>query len=467
MRSGLALAAGIRGIGALMLERLPGFRDFYPEDCARRDFLFRVWTEAARRHGFRRYDIPTLEPLELFTEKSGPEIVSQLFNFTDKGGREVALRPELTPSLARMVGARVATLKKPVKWFNIAENFRYEKPQEGRLRSHFQLNCDIFGEPGPAADAELIAVCLACLRAFGLGPEDFALRLSDRTLWTLLLEAMGIEGTAAMEVLGIIDKLERTPREETLKRLQPHFGDASEDFLGQFGMLMALHEFGEMADFMRSLAPNAGIREKTETRLGVWRELLDALDAMELSPFIRIDLGIVRGLAYYTGFVFEVFKLAPDRSGYAGRALAGGGRYDHLVGKLGFPPTEAVGFGMGDVTMTQFLEEKKKLPPIIEAPDVFIVAAGEAERRAALGLVGRLRAAGIRTEFALRAPGFGKQFRLAGQSGARLAVVVGADELAAGNARLKDLASGGESVVPLSGAPAAVRVALEEGIGSA
>ncbi len=450
-----------------MLERLPGFRDFYPEDCARRDFIFRVWAEAARAHGFRRYDIPTLEPLELFTEKSGPEIVSQLFNFTDKGGREVALRPELTPSLARMVGARVATLRKPVKWFNIAENFRYEKPQEGRLRSHYQLNCDIFGEPGPAADAELIAVCLACLRGFGAGPEDCALRLSDRTLWTLLLEAMGIEGAGAMEVLGIVDKFERTPREETLKRLRPHFGEACEDFLGQVEALMALREFGEMAAFMRSLAPNADIRKKIETRIGLWRELLDALDAMELSPFVRIDLGIVRGLAYYSGFVFEVFKLAPDGKGYAGRALAGGGRYDHLVGKLGFPETEAVGFGMGDVTMAQFLEEKKKLPPIVDAPDVFIVAAGDAERRAALGLATRLRADGIRTEYALRAPGFGKQFRLAGQSGARLAVVVGGDELAAGNARLKDLASGGEAVVPLATVPAAAREALAEGIGSA
>ncbi|MCC5807888.1 MAG: histidine--tRNA ligase [Opitutales bacterium] len=450
-----------------MLERLPGFRDFYPEDCARRDFIFRVWTEAARRHGFRRYDIPTLEPLELFTEKSGPEIVGQLFNFTDKGGREVALRPELTPSLARMVGARVATLKKPVKWFNIAENFRYEKPQEGRLRSHYQLNCDIFGEPGPAADAELMAVCLACLRGFGLGPEDFALRLSDRTLWSLLLEALGIAGDKAMEVLGIVDKFERTPREETLKRLEPHFGDAREDFLGQVETLMGLREIEEMGAFMRSLAPNAAIREKIEARLGMWRELLEALDAMDLTSFVRIDLGIVRGLAYYTGFVFEVFKLAPAGAGYVGRALAGGGRYDHLVGKLGFPATEAVGFGMGDVTMAQFLEEKKQLPPIIEAPDVYVVAAREGERRAALGLVSRLRAAGIRTEYALRAPGFGKQFRLAGQSGARLAVVVGTDELAAGNVRIKDLGSGGETLVPLAGAPGAARDALAGGIASA
>lgn len=447
-----------------MIDRLPGFRDFHPEDCARRDFIFRVWTDAARRHGFRKYDIPTLEPLELFTEKSGPEIVSQLFNFTDKGGREVALRPEMTPSLARMVGSRVATLRKPVKWFNIAENFRYEKPQEGRLRSHYQINCDIFGEAGPAADAELIAVCLACVRGFGLGPEDFALRLSDRTLWSLLLEALGVEAGVALEVLGIIDKLERVSRDETLMRLQPHFGDAREDFLARVEALMGLRAFAEMGAFMRSLAPNAAIRDKIEARLGVWRELLDTLDAMELMPFVRMDLGIVRGLAYYTGFVFEVFKLAPDGAGHAGRALAGGGRYDHLVGKLGFPETEAVGFGMGDVTMARFLEEKKRLPPIVDGPEVYVLAGGETARRAALALVGRLRAAGIRTEYALRAPSFGKQFRLAGQSGARLAVIAGADEIAAGAVRLKDLGSGGETVVPVASVPEAARDALAEGL---
>lgn len=446
-----------------MHERLPGFRDFYPEDCAKRNFLFRVWSDAARCHGFHEYDIPTLEPLNLFTEKSGPEIVSQLFNFTDKGGREVALRPELTPSLARMVGAKVASLPKPLKWFNIAENFRYEKPQEGRLRSHYQLNCDIFGEPGPGADAELIATAIASIRSFGPTEKDFVVRLSDRTLWMLFLASLGHEGEAALGVLGVIDKLERLPREQALERLTPFFGEAREDFFAQVETILSLRDAHSLAKFFLSHTPNADLRAKIEARLAEWTTLLETLAAMGLGPFIRVDLGIVRGLAYYTGFVFEIFKLDADGN-LSGRALAGGGRYDHLIGKLGFPDTPAVGFGMGDVTMTQFLEERGCLPKMIEKPDVFVVLGGGEARTLGLATAGALRSAGIRTEYPLRAVGFGKQFRLAGQSGARLAVIVGEDEAARHQIRVKDLTSGGEVGIFASHAVEAIRAFLDEGI---
>ncbi len=447
-----------------MLERLPGFRDFYPEACARRNFLFRVWTEASRRHGFVEYDIPTLEPLELFTEKSGPEIVSQLFNFTDKGGREVALRPELTPSLARMVGARIATLKKPVKWFNIAENFRYEKPQEGRLRSHYQLNCDILGEEGPSADVELMAVCLACLRGFGLGPADFALRLSDRKLWSLYLEALGLEGESALAVLGVVDKMGRTPREETLKRLAPYLNEASEDFLATVENLMELRNFEDVATFLRAQAPTQEIRAKMDERLETWQELLAGLEAMDLMDYVCVDLGIVRGLAYYTGFVFEVFRKAEAGEGYVGRALAGGGRYDHLIGKLGFTDTPAVGFGMGDVTMRQLLEEKGLLPALVDAPDAYAIAAGEVERRTALNAVRRLRDAGFRVDYALKPLGFGKQFRVADQSGTRFALIFGADEIARQAVKVKDLQSGAEVDVPNEHLVEALHAFRSEGV---
>lgn len=445
-----------------MFERLPGFRDFYPEDCARRNHLFRLWSETARRFGFVEYDIPTLEPLELFTEKSGPEIVSQLFNFVDKGDRPVALRPELTPSLARMVGSRANGLKRPIKWFNVAENFRYEKPQKGRLRSHYQFNCDIFGEPGAGADAELIAVCVESLRALGLTETDFVVRLSDRQLWIAYLAALGQEGAAALAILGVIDKLERNESATTLELLKPYFGEASEDFLANVQTLVGLRSFDELEQFFLAQAPNAGTRDTLMARLAEWRALLDGLEAFGLSPFIRIDLGIVRGLAYYTGFVFEVFEIAEQ--GTTGRALAGGGRYDHLIEKLGYTALPAVGFGMGDVTMTDLLDKKNLFPPFIGGTEIHVVIGGPAERKVALEDIGLLRRSGISVEYSLKEVGFGKQFKTAAQSGAKLALTYGSDEIAAGAVRVKELSSGREINVPRARLVAIIREILAEGL---
>lgn len=430
------------------IECLPGFRDFYPEDRARRDFLFRQWNQVARRAGFRPYDIPTLEPLELFTEKSGPEIVDQLFHFVDKGGREVALRPELTPSLARMVGSQANSLKRPVKWFNIAENFRYEKPQKGRLRSHYQFNADIFGEPGTGADAEVIALCVEALCQTGLGAADFTLRLSDRTLWMAFLGALGHEGEAANGILAVIDKRERLPEEALMEKLKPWFNEAVTDFLAQVETLVRVRDMNQLREFFRRIVFDAEAGKAVVERLDQWQRLLADLDALGVGPCVRIDLGIVRGLAYYTGFVFEVFALDPD-GGYEGRALAGGGRYDHLVSRLGYPPMPAVGFGMGDVTIGQLLEERGKMPPMLEAPDIFVVIGGEAERDVALRMVHRLRCGGYRVEYPLKIVGFGKQFRIAGQSGARVALIIGEDERVAGKVKLRDMRDGGETLLPI------------------
>lgn len=424
-----------------MFQTLPGFRDFYPEDCARRNHLFRLWTQVARRSGYTQYDIPTLEPLELFTEKSGPEIVSQLFNFDDKGGRAVALRPELTPSLARMVGAKANALKRPIKWFNIAENFRYEKPQKGRLRSHYQLNCDIFGEAGAGADAELIATCVECLAVFGLGPQDIVLRLSDRSLWMLYLASLGLEGSQALEVLAIIDKLERTPATEVVSKLAGVFGEAAQDVLHKITDLIAIRELSQLQEFLLAHATTGEQRLQLQARLSDWQILLDSLKALGVGDFVRLDLGIVRGLAYYTGFVFEVFELSAD--GLTGRALAGGGRYDHLVAKLGYQDLPAVGFGMGDVTLTDLLSARKLLPEYINAPDFYVVC-GDSERSAALRLVALTRHCGYTAEYGLKSAGFGKQFKNAAQSGAPYVVIIGSEEVASGNLKLKRMADGME-----------------------
>jgi len=440
-----------------MFHCLPGFRDFYPAQCAARNYVFDQWEQTALRFGFSRYDAPLLEPLELFKVKSGEEIVSQLFNFIDKGGREVALRPELTPSLARLVGAKSASLKKPVKWFCIGENFRYERPQKGRLRSHYQLNADILGEPGPGADAELIALCLDAFSAFGLTAEDICLHLSDRDLWIDFLACLGCEDESALQVLPIIDKLERVEQKKTIDGLRVHFGDAAEDTLSKINALIKMRGIDDLRTFLHSQAPDAEIKDRLTYRLAQWEVLLDRLNGLGLIPWVQIDLGIVRGLAYYTGFVFEVY----EKSGRS-RALAGGGRYDHLLKKLGYTDLPATGFGLGDVVLTDLLEEKKLLPAFKQAPDIYVVMGEEPERKAALGDVARLRSLGFSVEYALKDVAFGKQFKSAGQSGARLALIYGSSELAAGNVKIRDLSSGSETDVPLKDLASAIKKALEK-----
>lgn len=426
-----------------MFEVLPGFRDFYPDACRKRNFLFQRCRDWARRFDFSEYDIPTLEPLELFTRKSGEEIVEQLFHFEDKGGRAVALRPELTPSLARMVGSRINSLKRPVKWFNIAENFRYERQQKGRLRSHYQFNADIFGEPGPGADAEIISLLLHLLQDLGLGPDAIRLRLSDRRLWMLFLEGLGLEGDRALQVLAVIDKMERLSEEALRDQLQPFFHDATEDFRASVELLRLQRDPEDLGSVLCRLSPGAALQGALEERLADWRLLLSTLESQGLGPYLQVDLGIVRGLAYYTGFVFEVFAL--DVTGHpTGRALAGGGRFDHLVGLLGYSEVPAVGFGMGDVVLGDTLEEKGLLPPLVEAPDCFFVFGGESAQAAAMAEAAALRCLGYRVAYALRETGFGKQFKLAGQSGARFALIIGSEELQSGTIRIRDLQSGEE-----------------------
>src|SRR5476651_2613726 len=365
-------------------QTLPGFREFYPEDFARRNHIFRLWRQTANAFGFAEYDAPVLEPLELYKAKSGDEIEGQLFSFTDKGGREVALRPEMTPTVCRLVGEKAATLKRPIKWFSIAEFYRYERMQKGRGRCFHQLNADIFGEPGPEAETELIALLIQCLRAFGLTEQDFYVRLSDRNLWFYYLEALGLDEPRARAVLGAVDKFEKLG-DDAFKSYAEQFGPLDS---GLKAKVLAFLEVKSLAALEETLAALGG--EKISARLADWKKLLGNLAAMGLADFVQVDLGVVRGLAYYTGFVFEAF----DRKGDL-RALAGGGRYNDLIKKLGGPDLPAVGFAIGDMTFALLLEERGLAPVIVSAPDVYAVIGGEAERRAAFAVIHALRAAGF------------------------------------------------------------------------
>ncbi len=374
------------------MERLPGFRDFYPEPIPHTDvwsadarqFIFEKWRMAARRYNFREYDGPPLEPLELFTTKSGDEIVSQLYNFTDKGDRAIALRPEMTPTLARMIAAHERNYKKPVKWFAIPQLFRYERQQKGRLREHFQFNADIIGETDPAADAELIALLIDTLRAFGLTEQDFVIRLSSRNAWHDFYKKgkQQTENGHEYQFFQVIDKLERTEPEESEKKL------------AALGFSLAqVHQFIEAGE------PTAELES-----------ILRNLAARGLRGFAKVDYKVVRGLAYYTGVVFEAF----DATGEF-RAIAGGGRYDNLVklisgGKVELP---ALGFGMGDVVLLELLKERKLLPAFDSRTDVFVIVEDEALRPQSLQLVQDLRSTGYAVEFALTPAKPDKQFKRA------------------------------------------------------
>lgn len=430
----------------MSFDPLPGFRDFYPEACARRNHIFHQWTSWAQRFDFQEYDIPTLEPLDLFTRKSGEEIVGQLFHFEDQGGRAVALRPELTPSLARMVGSRANSLKRPIKWFNIAENFRYERQQKGRLRSHYQFNADIFGESGVEADADILTLLVSVLRDFGLRERDFRVRLSDRSLWTLFLQGLGLEGGRALEVLSVIDKMERMSEEDLRQRLTPFFHDEVEAFLASVDHLRRQRDLEGLSQAMQRLCPTRELLEAMNARLDTWDRLLRLLRASGVDAFIGIDLGIVRGLAYYTGFVFEAFLLDPEGQP-TGRALAGGGRFDHLVGLLGFSDLPAVGFGMGDVVLADALEEKGLFPETLPAPRVYCVIAGPEERELAMADAALLRSHGLSVAYGLKQAGFGKQFKLAGASGAAFALIYGSEERGQNAVKLRDLRSGEERLI--------------------
>lgn len=418
-------------------QSLPGFREFYPEDFSRRQHIFANWRQAAQAHGFQEYDAPVLEPLELYTTKSGDEIEGQLFSFTDKGGRDVSLRPEMTPTVCRMVGAKAGALKRPIKWFSIAEFYRYERAQKGRLRAFNQFNADIFGEAGPEAEIELISLLIQCLAGYGLTKDDFYVRLSDRNLWFFYLEALGFNDAQTRGILSAIDRFEKMGDDAFKGYVEAHGALALE----LKDKVLAFLRIKSLPELEAVLAPYAS--EKLTARLADWRKVLDGVAAMGLSDFISVDLGVVRGLAYYTGFVFEAF----DRKGDL-RALAGGGRYNDLVKKLGYADLPAVGFAIGDVTTGLLLEQRGLLPAFGHGPHAYVVMGGAEERKAAFADIRTLRAAGWRVEYPLKDTAFGKQFKVAAESGAKLALIYGGDELARGVVKIRNLADRSEREVP-------------------
>jgi histidyl-tRNA synthetase len=393
---------------------LPGFRDFYPQELAERAYIMRTWREVARRYAFVEYDGPPLEPLELYTRKSGDEIVGQLYNFVDKGGREVALRPEMTPTVARMVAARANALRKPVRWFSMPQLFRYERQQRGRLREHYQLNVDLFGTREIAADAELVACAVDMMRAFGLTARDVVVRVSDRRILQAFLEGLGVAESALVEVYGVIDKLERTP------------AAVSSDKLAALGVpAPAIERILTIADVdfaeVQARVGKGAAAEQVEELARFLRYVPVLLGGD--GSWLKLDLSIVRGLAYYTGIVFELF----DRSGEF-RAICGGGRYDTLLQSLGGADMPALGFGMGDVVLGELLRAKGLMPPMEAGAEVWLAADEATPLERVMREAAQRRAEGQSVEYALRPQTLSKQKKAAQASGAREFVTLSNDD---------------------------------------
>ncbi len=383
---------------------LPGFRDFFPPEHAALRVIFQAWREASRCSGFTEYEGPELESLELYTEKSGEEIVGQLYHFQDKGEREVALRPEMTPTLARMVASQHRNYRKPIKWFSIPRLFRYERPQKGRHREHYQWNCDIVGEKSVMAEAELIGTLCLGLSLLGLSAKDVVVKVSDRSWWDSFLEKEGVGEAERSGVLRQLDRLEGATAEQRREKL---------------GGLAA--------------AVEAVWQGKSEDSAAL-QEVHRGVRGLGYGDWCETDYRVVRGLAYYTGVVFEVH----DRAGKL-RAVAGGGRYDGLLKRLGGEDLPAVGFGMGDAVLAELLREKGMATPKVGGAEIFVVAE-KAEQEMAWDVVGQLRRGGFSTDYDPGAGKWGKQLEMAEAKGARWALLVGR-EVGEGKLGVKELAT--------------------------
>jgi histidyl-tRNA synthetase len=428
-----------------------GTRDFYPGDLAVRRHIEHAWRSASVDCGFDEVEGPTFEHLELYTAKSGEGIVNELFSFRRAGGEnDYALRPEFTPTLARMVAARAGSLPVPVKWFAIPNMFRAERPQRGRLREFVQWNIDVCGVEGAATDIDVISVAILALERLGLTPGDVQVRLSHRVAIARVLGALGVAAEKSAEAMTLLDRRDKLKPDEFAQRAAAL--GLSADAVARFDT--AARATQRLAEPLAGLAAKIGV---SPDELAALDEVRTAADRAGILDWCTVDVGIVRGLAYYTGTVFEVHEVSG-----AERAVAGGGRYDGLVELFGGPRMPACGFGMGDVVLANVLRDRKLLPDdgaaLLPRPDAFVISAGgDAADTELPRLLMRLRRAGLHARSSAKSTrNVGKLLGDAGKARARFAVILGA-ELADGNVVLKDLDAGSQRVVPLSGIEATLR----------
>ena len=411
-----------------MAQGVRGTRDFYPEDMRLRNWLFQKFHASSLSHGFEEYDSPIIEHEELYTRKQGEEITQQLYNFEDKGGRKISLRPEMTPSLARMVMARSGALPLPIKWYSIPQCWRYERTQRGRGREHYQWNVDIWGMEGIEADAELLSVMVHMFKSVGLTHDDVVVRISSRKVLEEVLGSLGIEGDSFTKTCVIVDKMDKLP-EETVSAQLSDLG-ISDSSITTIQSVLSVTDLPELRDM---LSPDSMAVSELE-------RLFQLLESYGISDWTKFDASVVRGLAYYTGPVFE----AQDRGGEF-RAICGGGRYDKLIGTLGGRDLPATGFGFGDMVIMELLSDKGLLPDISSRVSDVVFSMDESLRGAAMEVSSRLRGAGRTVDLVLEPKKMKWVFKHAERTGADRLVMVMPAEWESGKVRIKDLQTGEES----------------------
>jgi histidyl-tRNA synthetase len=410
-----------------------GMRDFYPEDLDLRDRIFAAWTDASTMHGFQRFEPPVVESFELLARKAGEEVAQQIYHFEDKSNRQLALRPEVTPSLVRMIGARPQDIVFPAKWWTIGQCFRYERMTRGRKREHFQWNLDIVGEPSVLAEAWILAGVTSALGMLGLGPGEVRIHINNRQVVAYLLSELGVPSEQHVDVFMVLDKKGKVPV-ETLKGMLVEKGLAersADEVMGQLG--------GNAVDSLAS-GPLAASPAAEDVR-----RLLDLASDMGFADYLNFDTGVVRGLSYYTGTVFEGFDTERRF-----RAIFGGGRYDNLFGDMTGAARPAVGMGFGDVVIGEILAELKGFKPGKPKVEVCVGMFDTALSRDAARIAAELVAAGLQTDLAFSAGKPGKFFSYADRRGARFTVFLAPTELREGAAVVKEMAGGEQTTVPLA-----------------
>tara|TARA_B100000927_G_scaffold15145_1_gene11874 strand:- start:271 stop:1527 length:1257 start_codon:yes stop_codon:yes gene_type:complete len=410
-----------------MAQGVRGTRDFYPEDMRIRNWLFQKFHSSSLSHGFEEYDSPIIEHEELYTRKQGEEITQQLYNFEDKGGRKISLRPEMTPSLARMVMARSGALPLPIKWYSIPQCWRYERTQRGRGREHYQWNVDIWGMEGIEADAELLSVMVHMFRSVGLTHDDIVIRISSRKVLEEVLGSLEIDGDSFTKTCVIVDKMDKLPADTVSAQLS-ELG-ISDSSIATIQSVLGLTELSELK---RMLSPSSPAVVELE-------RLFQLLDSYGISEWTTFDASIVRGLAYYTGPVFE----AHDKAGEL-RAICGGGRYDKLIGTLGGRDLPATGFGFGDMVIMELLAEKRLLPDISNRVSDVVFSMDESLREAAMRVSSKLRSTGRTVDLVLEPKRMKWVFKHAERTGAERLVMLMPDEWSSGRVKIKDLGTGDE-----------------------
>jgi len=414
-----------------------GTRDFYPEDMAIHNWIVDGWKKASIRNGFEEYDGPIFEYLQMYQIKSGDEIVEQLFSFRDRGDRDLAIRPEITPTLARMVNQKINSLPKPIKWFSVPRLCRAERPQKGRLREFFQWNIDIIGEDSVLADAEVIFTTVDYLREVGLTPDDVKVKISSRKLLSAVLGKIGVSEEKMNSLYVLLDKRAKLPPETFSATLIEQVGD---EFAGQIIAFMGAQSATSVENLVK---PGTG--DQLDAAISELGSCVTRLSQMGISDYCVFDPSIVRGLAYYTGIVFEVHDV---RGGL--RAIGGGGRFDNLLHDFGGPKISATGMGMGDCVLEILLREKGLLDEKIPARtlDYFILSVSDALLDEAVKLTARLRTLGFKSVFTYKSASLSKQLKLASEQNAKYCIIIG-DELKTGNIALKNMSTGKQQTIPL------------------